>query len=200
MRGKVLSLREQDLEDCYLVTGGYKYLQWGEGNCFLRYPTGCQLRPAITGWYAAFAELTERREAQLTSYEDEQRFAGATYDPTPQFRAARVVAFFESQGLSPAVLRAQYLAQLGLLRELILQAGFAPDVLRLAHDQPLTRNGGFLALRSPYAGVLQQALAQRGVHTDARGDVLRFGMAPYVSAAQIERAAAVLGECVGALG
>ncbi|MDZ7690031.1 MAG: hypothetical protein U5K69_02555 [Balneolaceae bacterium] len=32
-----LSLQEQNLEDCYLLIGGYKYLQWGEGNRFLRF-------------------------------------------------------------------------------------------------------------------------------------------------------------------
>jgi len=45
-----LSLREAGLEDCYLLIGGYKYLQWGEANCFLRFPGNCSLTPLITGW------------------------------------------------------------------------------------------------------------------------------------------------------
>lgn len=40
-----LSLRDESLEDCFLVTGGYKYLQWGEGNCFLTFPQGLSVTP-----------------------------------------------------------------------------------------------------------------------------------------------------------
>ena len=52
-----LSIREVGLEDCYLLIGGYKYLQWGEGNCFLRFPDGCEVRPVGTGWFASFSSL-----------------------------------------------------------------------------------------------------------------------------------------------
>ncbi|HEY4022046.1 MAG TPA: kynureninase, partial [Pseudonocardiaceae bacterium] len=49
--------------DAWVVGGGYKYLQLGEGNCFLRLPAHAQqLRPVITGWYAEFGELAARRD------------------------------------------------------------------------------------------------------------------------------------------
>ncbi|MDH5435058.1 MAG: hypothetical protein OEY19_14030, partial [Gammaproteobacteria bacterium] len=95
-----LSIKEADLEDCYLLIGGYKYLQWGEGNCFMRFPRDCQLRPVITGWFASFATMENSRNDDLTHYDDsDQRFATGTYDPISQFRAARVVDFFVEQGL-----------------------------------------------------------------------------------------------------
>lgn len=195
-----LSIRTAGLEDCYLLTGGYKYLQWGEGNCFLRFPRGCGLRPLVTGWFASFSTLDQPRSDAPTAYDEgEQRFCSATYDPTSQFRAARVVAFFREQQLTPPVLRQQYLAQLTLLRELFIAENFNADIIRLRHEQPLACNGGFLALRSPHAAQLQQMLLDNGVLTDSRGDILRFGVAPYITAAQIEQAVKKLSACVSKL-
>ena len=52
------------LERAWVVGGGYKYLQLGEGNCFMRLPPQAdELRPAITGWYAEFDELHEEHQA-----------------------------------------------------------------------------------------------------------------------------------------
>ncbi len=195
-----VSIRDAGLEDCYLVTGGYKYLQWGEGNCFLRFPGSCELRPVITGWYASFSTLDQRRMNAPTQYDNgEQRFCTATYDPVSQFRAARVVEFFREQQLTPPVIRQQYLAQLNLLRQLFLTENFNSNVIRLRHEQALEHNGGFLALRTPYAAELKQMLLKHGVLTDSRGDILRFGVAPYITAAQIEQAIKFLSQCVGKL-
>ena len=46
------------LENAFVVGGGYKYCQLGEGNCFLRFPRDCRLRPVLTGWFAEFGTLT----------------------------------------------------------------------------------------------------------------------------------------------
>lgn len=184
-----LSLKEAKLEDCYLLLGGYKYLEWGEGNCFLRFPKGCDLRPAVTGWFAAFDTLEESRNDEPTSYDSgNQRFASGTYDPTSQFRAAKVVQFFREQELSPPVLRNQYLKQVTLLKQLFLEQNFDPSIIKLRHNKPLTQNGGFLALRSPFARTIQAKLLEQDTFTDARGDVLRFGPAPYITTQQITQA------------
>ena len=45
------------LERAFVVGGGYKYCQLGEGNCFLRIPRDCRLRPVVTGWFAEFGAL-----------------------------------------------------------------------------------------------------------------------------------------------
>ena len=43
------------LDHAWITGGGYKYLQLGEGNCFLRLPAhAASLRPVITGWFAEF--------------------------------------------------------------------------------------------------------------------------------------------------
>jgi selenocysteine lyase/cysteine desulfurase len=182
-----LSIREAGLEDCFILIGGYKYLQWGEANCFLRFPKDCELRPAITGWFASFSTLEHPRGNGPVQYDkSDQRFASATYDPSSQFRAAKVVEFFRHQGLTPEVLRNQYEAQVGLLRSLFLEHDFDPDKIRLTHNEPLSRNGGFLSLTSDKARELRADLLSRGIFTDARNEILRLGPAPYTTEEQIE--------------
>ena len=51
------SVVETGLEGAFVVGGGYKYCQLGEGNCFLRFPRDCKLRPVLTGWFAEFGTL-----------------------------------------------------------------------------------------------------------------------------------------------
>jgi kynureninase len=194
-------IHDLGLTSAFVVGGGYKYLQLGEGNCFLRLPAHAEdLRPAITGWYAEFGTLADEHDPSRVPYgRGAERFAGSTYDPTSHYRAARVFAFFEEQGLTPERLRASYRRQVDLLA-----AGFdalgADDAL-VTRDRALDldRVGGFLALRSPYAGALQRALAERGVLTDSRGPWLRLGPAPYLSDEQLETAIALLGEAVSEL-
>ncbi|WCB93544.1 Kynureninase [Baekduia alba] len=183
------------LEEAWVVGGGYKYLQLGEGNCFLRVPPHASAyRPAITGWYAEFGALAERHAGELVAYGTggAARFAGSTYDPTSHYRAARVFAFFAEHGLTPAFLATVYRHQVAHLAR-AFDALDLPEAL-IARDRAVGLDGvgGFLALRSPRAGALQVALAARGVLTDSRGDVLRLGPAPYLSDAQLDAAAAAL--------
>ena len=195
-----LSLASPGLANAYLVTGGYKYLQWGEGNCFLRYPRDCALRPVVTGWYSSFSSMQEPRHAGPSRFDEgEWRFASATYDPVSQYRAARVVGFFESQQLDASVLRDQSQRQTAMLRDEVLAADLDPALLSLAHPREPVANGGFLALKSPQAAALCEALADRGVRTDVRGNILRLGPAPYTSSAQIKAAISELRRCVLAL-
>ena len=51
------SVAGMGLENAFVVGGGYKYCQLGEGNCFLRIPRDCRLRPVATGWFAEFGTL-----------------------------------------------------------------------------------------------------------------------------------------------
>lgn len=182
-----LSIREEGLEDCFILIGGYKYLQWGEANCFLRFPKDCELRPVVTGWFASFSSLEHPRTNEPVQYDkSDQRFASATYDPSSQFRAAKVVEFFQEQGLTPFVLRKQYESQVGLLRSLFVEKDFDSNLIRLTHNEPISRNGGFLSLTSPKAREIRADLLSRGIFTDARNEILRLGPAPYITEGQIE--------------
>jgi kynureninase len=194
------SLREMGLESAFVVGGGYKYCQLGEGNCFLRSPRDCDLRPVVTGWFADFEGLERGRPRPPVGYgPGAARFAGATYDPTSHYRAAEVLGFFRDQELTPALLREVSQLQVGLLAELFDALDLDPRVIDRDRSIPLDRIAGFLVLRSPRAGEIASRLAERNVRTDARGEALRLGPAPYLSGRQLRDAAGALGEVVRAL-
>jgi kynureninase len=163
----------------WVVGGGYKYLQLGEGNCFLRLPAHAnELRPRFTGWFAEFAEMAaEKRPGAVEYPKGGMRFAGATYDPTSHYRAARVFDFFTEHGLTPEALRENYIRQTKLLAQALEVPGRREDF------------GGFLTLELEDAEEVSRRLAEDGVLTDSRGRYLRLGPAPYVTDDQLARAA-----------
>ncbi|MEU3624390.1 kynureninase [Amycolatopsis coloradensis] len=192
------ALHDLGLTNAWVLGGGYKYLQLGEGNCFLRMPAHAQeLRPVVTGWYAEFGALAdERRPGQVAYASGPDRFAGATYDPTSHYRGARVFRFFAEQGLTPEFLREVSRHQVGFLAEGFDKLGLPENVVTRDRETPLDRVGGFLSLKCADAAGLQAALAERGVRTDSRGQYLRFGPAPYLSDTQLDSALRILDEIV----
>lgn len=188
------TLAAHRLGEAFVVGGGYKYCQLGEGNCFLRVPPGWELRPVVTGWFSEFATLADAPGAGVRYGVGPARLAGATYDPTSHYRAAAVLDFFADRELTPTVLRAVSRAQVGLLAERFDALDLDAAVVRRDRATPLERIGGFLALESPVAGALARGLRVRGVHTDFRGSLLRLGPAPYLSDAQLDAAMTALGE------
>lgn len=193
------SLGDDDLHDAFVVGGGYKYLQQGEGVCFLRWPSGTTLRPVVTGWFADFGAVSGSGVDQVGFGDGPERFAGATYDPTSHYRAARVLEFFDDHAMTPAWLRAVSVAQVARLAAAVEALDADPVVLRPALAGPPGERAGFLALRTPLAGRLQEDLRARGVFTDHRGDMLRLGPAPYLRDDQLDDAVLALGESVRAL-
>lgn len=183
------------LESAFVVGGGYKYLQLGEGNAFLRLPPGTDLHPRITGWFAEFDALARQTPGQMVAWgSPASRFAGATYDPTSHYRAARVMTFFVERGLTPELLRAVSQHQVGRLAARFDALDLPPDRVKRDRRTPIDGLGGFLALESPRAGELCEALSRRGVLCDHRGERLRLGPAPYLSDAQLDTAIELLGE------
>jgi kynureninase len=186
---------EEGIGDAFVVGGGYKYCQLGEGNCFLRIPPDTELRPVVTGWFSEFTALADRGRTGRVAYgQGGDRFAGATYDPTSHYRAAAVFDFFRDRGLTPALLREVSRHQIGVLAAGFDALDLDPAVVDRDRDCPLEELGGFLAIRSPVATALAGGLHARGVWTDARGEVLRLGPAPYLSDRQLGEAMGLLGE------
>ncbi len=183
-----LSLRQYDLEDVHLLIGGYKYLQWGEGNCFLRYPADTPLRPVITGWFASFGTLKLPRSAEVLFDGGDSLFMGATFDSVSQFRAARVAEFFTGMGLTPEILRANYRRQVAHLMDRFRKTGADPEIIRLKEDVEAEHLGGFVAFEAPDAMGIGMRLKQRGMYVDTRGTTLRIGPAPYHTDAQLDAA------------
>jgi kynureninase len=191
-----LSLARDGFAEAFVVGGGYKYCQLGEGNCFLRVPPGREsLRPVLTGWYSEYGTLSATKREGVSYADGPLRWAGSTYDPTSHYRAARVFDFFIEQGLTPERLRQISQHQIGLLASRFDALELDPHKIDRP-KLPLERLGGFLALRSSRAGEISARLKTRGVSTDFRGDALRLGPAPYLADGQLTDAIAILGEVV----
>jgi len=190
------SLVDEGLTDAFVVGGGYKYCQLGEGNCFLRIPRDCALRPVVTGWYSEFAALTDPKqpEHRVVYGSGAERFAGATYDPTSHYRASAVFDFFQQQALTPAFLRQVSQHQIGVLAAAFDAQDLDVAVVTRDRSAPLSEIAGFLALQSTAATQIAEQLRAAGVRCDARGEVLRFGPAPYLSDNQLRNAIELLGK------
>jgi kynureninase len=185
----VVPFRIEDFgADVFVTAGGYKYAQWGEGNCWLHVPAGCDLRPVYTGWFADYASLGGRHSGSVGyGPTGAERFAGSTYDPTSHYRARAVIRFFDAQGLTVERLRAISLRQTARLRA-------ALEGLEVATPDDDARRGGFLAVRLPDAAGAVAKLRERGVYTDARDGLLRLGPAPYLDDDELDAAAAHVAE------
>lgn len=188
-----LSVPKEDLEGAFITGGGYKYCQLGEGNCFLRIPKECRMRPIITGWFSEFAALEAGVEGKVRYGKGPDRFAGSTYDPASHYRAAAVFDFFERQALSPEFLREVSRHQVGLLADSFDALDLPPGVITRNRGIPLDAIAGFLVLHTPYAREICRLLCNNGVHADFRGDALRLGPAPYLSDGQLTRSIDILG-------
>jgi kynureninase len=193
-------IRASGLEQAFITGGGYKYCQLGEGNCFLRVPPDCDLRPVITGWFAEFADLDRRLPAgsSVSFGAGAARFAGSTYDPTSHYRAAAVFAFHREQQLAPSRLRDINRRQVRLLHDLFDAADINPAIARV-EAMPDERRGGFLAIRTRRAAALVTALRAAHVWSDARGEILRLGPAPYLSDEQLRAGMQALREALGSI-
>ncbi|MBK8012949.1 MAG: kynureninase [Deltaproteobacteria bacterium] len=195
-------LAAQELERAFVVGGGYKYCQLGEGNAFLRSPPDCTLRPVITGWFAEFDAISASDSTQRTGVPYGRgglRFAGATYDPTSHYRGATVFDFFEAQHLTPEFLRRVSQHQIQRLADRFDHLDADPNIITRDRRTPLSRFGGFLALETPFAAALTDALRCRGVMSDHRLNRLRLGPAPYLTDDQLDRGIDALADALGAL-
>jgi kynureninase len=190
-------VRAMGIERAFVTGGGYKYCQLGEGNCFLRIPSDTHLRPVLTGWFSEFHRLdtANRRPAAVSYPSGAAAFAGATYDPTSHYRAAAVFDFHAAQGLTVDRLRSISVHQVGVLENALAALDLDPSKARVV-AMPAERRAGFLAVRSPHASDLVQALRQSGVSSDSRGENLRLGPAPYVSDEQLQQAVAKLSRVI----
>ena len=100
--------RDLGLRGAWVVGGGYKYLQHGEGNCWLRLPPhAARLRPGdhrlVSRSSPRSPPRTGRRPVAYGA--PASRFAGSTYDPTSHYRAVRVVRLLRRARPDPGAAR-----------------------------------------------------------------------------------------------
>lgn len=188
------SLAELGGEDVFVVAGGYKYAQWGEGTCFLRVPPGLGLRPVYTGWFAGFGELEARHDRTRPvgySSDGASAFAGSTFDPASVYRAVAVTRFARAHGFEPAALRELSMRQTSRIANAAQRLGLA-----IASPLDAHQRGGFLAIETDRAGQFVTDLRRQGIFVDARGTKLRLGPAPYVTDDEIDTAIEHVGRLV----
>ena len=144
-----------------MVGGGYKYLQFGEGNAYMRLPAHAdRIRPVVTGWFAEFAEPDRRRAAPpgrrtrpAASGSPGRRTTRRATTGRPAWRSSS-----PTSGLTPAVLQASYRHQRAVLAAAFDALDLPDEVVTRDRDTPPEAFGGFLALRSPWAGRLRDLL------------------------------------------
>lgn len=175
----------------FFLGGGYKYAMAGEGCAFMHAPPGFGDRPAITGWYAEFEDLS-LPPGSVGYAPDARRFLGATFDPSALYRFNAVRRMLDENGLTTARI-SDHVAQLQqhLLAEIAGTPLAAAELLNPLDAGPHAR---FLAFRSPDAQRWHRGLLDRNVITDVRGDVLRIGFGIYQDADDVARLADHLGE------
>ncbi|MFC0445952.1 aminotransferase class V-fold PLP-dependent enzyme [Pseudidiomarina halophila] len=174
----------------FYLAGSYKYLQAGEGCCFMTVPRNCELRPEYTGWFADFASLAKPQQAQIGYADDGLRFAGATMDYTALYRLQAVLNWWRQEGITVA----QVHSYVQCLQERFLQVIDALQHPLLNRDRLLAHNleqhGHFLTFEfetEQQLTELADTLRNAGVETDSRGRRLRFGFALYHDAEDYEQ-------------
>ncbi len=173
----------------FYLAGSYKYAQGGEGCCFMLVPKNNGLRPLYTGWFAEFGTLAQAKTAEVQYSQDGYQFAGATMDFTALYRLEAVLDLYQQQQITIEAVH-QHVQQLqqAFLGELEKQQH--PLLSRAALlQQDLQQHGHFLTFRLPstqQVAALAAYLKQHKIHTDYRGDRLRFGFAPYQDAADFD--------------
>ncbi len=175
----------------FVTSGGYKYAEFGEGICFLRFPAATKLRPVDTGWFADFSALDGDRTEAVGYGSGGARFTGATFDPTPFYRAEAVLRHWDAFGLDVPLLRSISLRQTRRILERLGQAGLSDRIVSPRSEE---RRGPFVAIRSPGTVRVVDRLRARSVFVDARRDLVRLGPAPYLTDDEIDRGTAAVAE------
>ena len=180
----------------FYLAGGYKYAMSGEGACFLAIPPGCDLRPADTGWFASFDQLSGRPGEAVPYAHDAFRFWGSTFDPSGLYRFNAAMDLLSGLGVTAADIHAHACR---------LQARFLSGLERLALARLPAGSlvppagaprGNFLAFDVDGAEETHQRLLANGVYVDRRDRRLRFGFGVYHDEAAVD---ALLAATAGAL-
>jgi selenocysteine lyase/cysteine desulfurase len=170
----------------FYLAGGYKYAMSGEGVCCLHAPPGFAPRPAITGWYAAFDDLSLPPDT-IAYAPDARRFLGSTFDPSGLYRFNAVQRMLKAEKLKTATIS----DHVTRLQQRFISACPMPDfaLLNPPSDGPHAR---FLAYCGKDAMSLHDRLTASAVVTDVRGDVLRIGFGLYHDESDVDRLADIV--------
>jgi kynureninase len=170
----------------FAVGGGYKYLRGGPGACFLYVHSrhlDAGLRTLDTGWFAKDAPFRYERPEPPRYAPGGDAWLESTPAVLPFYQSRAGQVFTRAIGVGR--LRAQ---SLDLQRQLVaLLAARGIDAQGGTEDR-----GAFVVVRHPAAREFADALASRGIVTDARGHWLRLCPDILTTESELERAAGEL--------
>jgi selenocysteine lyase/cysteine desulfurase len=175
---------EKASQSAFYLGGGYKYAMSGEGCAFLHAPPGFGPRPAVTGWFAEFEDLS-LPPGSVGYAKDATRFLGATFDPSALYRFVSVRRMLDENGLTSARIS----GHVAELQARFLESYGATGLAEAELLNPLDRrpHARFLAFRTPEAQRWYGELKAQNCITDVRGDVLRIGFAIYHDEEDVSR-------------
>ena len=181
------------LEADFAVGGAYKYLRGGSGACWLyvRPDRLERLRTLDTGWFAKKDVFAYRRPDPPQYGPGGDAWLESTPPVLTPYQALAGLEFTLAIGVER--LRAYSLAQQAKLIALLAAQDMRAAGARADH-------GAFITLKHPRASELSGALTQRGVNSDARGDMLRLCPDILNTQDELARAARALKDAAAALG
>ncbi len=173
----------------FYMAGAYKYLQSGEGACFMTTPANLDAcRPLYTGWFAEFDALDHHEEA-VNYAPDARRFLGATFDPSGICRLNAVLSSWENEGITVNRIHAHVRELQHYFMRQVDERGLlglgCDDLVHVQQD--CDHYGHFLTFRTKDALAHRKTLRGLDIITDSREDRLRFGFGMYHDTGDIDR-------------
>lgn len=173
----------------FYLAGGYKYAQAGEGVGFMVVPKG-DWRPAYTGWFAEYGELSNPPGTQVGYTQDALAFMGATQDPSGLYRFNATWDLFGSLELDINK-KHEYIVSLQKHFITTLPMNFLKKFsLRPLFSNDLNWHGDFLTFEAPSveaANKVYELLKGLNIIIDLRGQRLRFGFGLYQSKTEVDQ-------------
>lgn len=172
----------------FYLSGGYKYAMAGEGVGFMVVPKG-DWRPAYTGWFAEFGDLSKPADKAVGYSSDGMAFMGATQDPSGLYRFNAAWDLFQKDHVSIELIHQHVLELQKAFLKLVPPGLFESRNFVPLFSKDLAFHGHFLtfeASNEEAAKTFESQLKSRQILIDRRGARVRFGFGLYQNMADLE--------------
>jgi selenocysteine lyase/cysteine desulfurase len=181
-------------ERCFYVTGSYKYVQGGEGACFMVVPPSTTLKPFYTGWYAEISTL-HAKDDSVPYPKNAQQFAGSTMDFSAIYRLRAVLNLFKEKNITVEMIDSLIKKNMALFINSLTNLRIKDFNMQNIRLHSLDRHGHFLTFHLPNEEITHkyvEAMNKKGLEVDSRNNRIRFGFGLYQDEQDIEKALNIL--------
>lgn len=161
----------------FYMAGGYKYMQSGEGVCFMVAPKDTEARPINTGWFASFETLNSPQDTVEYS-KSAMRFAGSTYSSCGCYRMNAVMEMYRKENLTISSVHDRVLELKKYFIFKVNEASFL-DLKNLIQENGQLTQSHYVTFKTPKANEIEELLGKNNITVDSREDRLRFGFGLY---------------------